>query len=341
MTARKARVLWIDDDPERQKDAENLSDEELTVEFKCEGLNFSAPGALREIARYDLLLVDYRLEKLPDQTIRYMGPAVLGLLRSVDDDTPAYLVSAQGAADLAKFPGLSGFEEFLKLAELQGVLRMRERLKDDVAGYRAIAAIRRRTNADAAILDLLRVPKASQPFLLEAVPSSVKQALVRSPTADVASGSPELPGRLGFARWVRRTLLQKAGPLLPSLHAATRVGMKEPRFRETRAFDAALYKGIFSKSHDRRWWAATIDGVVLERQRRLDLPPGLPWELGPKVFRLQKSDVAKCVVCGEAQPEIVARDTDTEREVPVHQRHSTPAPQRDFTPFFAEERVVE
>jgi hypothetical protein len=336
MTTKAARVLWIDDNGDREQDAKNLRDRGLRVEFRWQNLEALTPS---ELAGYDLLLVDYRFDSGPGQGKPFRGPAVVGLLRSVDDDTPAYLVTSESAAGRAKFSGLTWFEEYLSLDEIQDIRPARARLKEDVAGYRAIRAVRRETSADRAIRRLLRVPESSQDQLLEAVPVSVKAALTRGVDASVASGAPEVSGRLGFARWVRRVLLEKPGPLLPALHAATRVGMKEQRFRRTRAFTAATYRGIFAKSHEPRWWTAVLDDIVFSRQRQSGIAPGLPWEVGPRLFGVKARDRPSCIVCGDGGPETVARDADNGREAPVHQRHCSPDPERDFTPFFAEERV--
>src|SRR6266478_7933750 len=110
MAKKRARVLWIDDDPHRQRDADNLADRQLDVEFECRRIDQLKPVTL---ARYDLLLIDYRLDRSPGQTRPFRGPAVVGLLRSVDDETPAYLLSSESASQRAGFSGLTWFEESL------------------------------------------------------------------------------------------------------------------------------------------------------------------------------------------------------------------------------------
>jgi hypothetical protein len=338
MTQKKLKVLWIDDEDKRQQDAEHLCDRELDVEFRYQGIEEISP---HDLVKYDLLLVDYRLDKVVGPAKPFRGPAIVGLLRSVDDDIPAYLVSGESPSERAKFSGLTWFEESLSLREIQEPKRMRVRLKNDISGYKAISKVARGQNADRAISKLLGVPKNSQKSLLEAIPASIKAAVVRSDEAPLPSGAPEASGRLGFARWVRRVLLVKPGPLLSSLHAATRVGMKVPRFEKTHAFAGARYDGIFAKSHEARWWASQLDHVVFDKQRRTGIASGLSWELGRELFDLSGQEQPTCAVCGERYPEIVARDVDTKKEAAVHQRHSNPDPERDFTPFFAEERVFQ
>jgi hypothetical protein len=118
--------------------------------------------------------------------------------------------------------------------------------------------------------------------------------------------------------------------------------MKPSRFKETKQFEGCLYQGLFAGSVDERWWSSCIDDVLFAEARKRDVGVGPPWKIGPQVFGLRKEEQPVCEVCGELFPEFVARDSaNRTRETPVHQRCSRQDPDRDFVPFFLEERVFD
>jgi hypothetical protein len=255
----------------------------------------------------------------------------------VSDDIPAYMVSSENASKRAKFAGFTWFEDDFDLAQVQDVAWMRARLKRDIAGYRSIGKIKKDKKAQSALLKLLKVPAVCEPAAREAMPLSLRASWA----GKTVDGHPkELLGVLGFSRWVRRMLLVRPGPLLPALHAGTRAGLDEQRFSASTRFAGCRYDGIFADPSAARWWAGCIDNVVYTAQYNQKLPMGPPYVVGPKLFELKNKEFLRCAVCHKEYPETVARAVDDPKTLSaVHLRCSRPDTQRDFTPFFDEERV--
>lgn len=247
------RVLYVDDEDDRRtrRTAERVRQSDR---LKCERVD---PPKIeeRELRAFfdrdtDLYLVDQDLSGLRG----YLGSGLAGHIRTERSDRPIVLISRSSVShdrlrSADTFEELHVADEFIKKGHLngKGLSRVHALLEGLAAGY---ARLRQ---APPGKIDLRTVIGADEDEF-----DAVREA---SPPISRGERTP-----FAVARWVRSTLLEYPGLVLPPLHAAVMLGLAPEAFaqEEVRArFAGAEYDGVFAPP-DGRWWKGRLLRVATQ-----------------------------------------------------------------------------
>lgn len=338
-------IVWLDDEIDHKKDAENLSLRRETLE-----VIFLTPGEFEDFIKgvvtserdVDLYLIDDRLFKEKQAHLKPRGFTYAAIIREKFPETPIYFFSA--VRDLSGiFLGLAEAARNLAdcIVDLKDVLRHgSDFLYYDALDYRRIKEAKR--NNLEAIHKLLRAPKSDWQKIEQTLPDDLRGGISRTKDQTKnASGNV-----IAFAKWVRRTLLSLPGFLYDSLYAATKLGLTEDFFLDNvSVFDGAQYNGIFSHSMSNRlWWNSELDRIVFDiaEEELCDESSTDVREILRSYFKLREKDLPICAVCKNPHPDTVGinKYDPTERR-PVHFRCSRPHPKKIRVLYFDEIREFE
>ena len=320
MTSEKVKLLWIDDDLDHREDVRNLESKNRRLHIRFVIAN-EFEKILREKADTDLFVIDdkLRLGKYRD------GIAVAGQIRVKFPEVPIYLFSAWiGPRSIYGTLAEAAESSADKIVDIKEIRRKGHRiLYCDALDYRRIRYSRRGTVH--ALFELLHAPASDENRITMALPESLKKGLSSLSGKKPASGN-----AIAFAKWTSRTFLALPGFVFDSLYSATKLGMTQEAFdRHESAFKLARYDGIFAETREALWWGSILVETVFRRaatrfprDATIDLQ-----QLTPRLLRLGKSEIAKCIICGRERPDTVGmeRDDEEHREA-VHYRCSIPHP---------------
>lgn len=244
-------AILIDDDPKDLAYAERLS----RGSFSCtaERPRADVPVMVDFIEQKvnegtcDLLLLDYRLDSVPDPLqsapVRYRGGQLAAAVRERIPSLPLVLLTTERffQASIAIAPRL---RELYDSVVLKGDLAKRTRrasvaleLEDLASGCNMI-----RSSGASNAEDLARLLGGSAEDVILAC-------------RDVESYVPD-----AIARWILDELLQHKGLLVRDEEAAAILGIAQSSFNRVelrRAIESCEYRGPFAPSH-RRWWRARL-----------------------------------------------------------------------------------
>lgn len=334
MRTRGARVLWIDDDPDRRQMASQVAqtvgllDSVHPLELEEQTDNFKKLGDLLRKRRYDLILMDYDLagQRAPTPVLgatKFDGraPRMLGILHDRGaSNVPIYVVSGHFKdatrswkyVDLGRFDAVLGDEELDEPAFAQ-------RLRADALEYRRCLNACRKQSVDQELAKKLASvpPEAEGPFLeaaawlvragasTQAVPGSLWEAGQSYATLMLRGGA----STLEFLRWLRLCFLRVPGPLLDERRAAISVGMTPEAFRKrANDFRAARYRGAFGGTLGSYslWWRNSLEAIVYARAGRVGASESNIPSLAVKAFAIGKKEVQYCSVAKKRGEKVVA-----------------------------------
>jgi hypothetical protein len=318
--SKRQKIIWIDDNPDRQSTARDLGAAFVDVKNQDLGpvLEFMLKGPAPQ-----LVIIDHVLDKAGRNTQqilrkgstiaeglkeRWPACAVVGVTN--DDNLGGIDLRTKGTYD-ELFP----FQEFR---------RCFDRISGIAEGFGLLEKKRPRPQA---LVKLLKPPDDEVERLVDALSEDLK---TRSQDASVASR---------VYRWVGR-LMNRAGFLYDALWSATLLGLNESGFAKVcDTFEAAKYCGLFTRPDDARWWSAALSTKLY----KLCPPqPGeLSWHVGRRLPGVKKVHFSVCYRCKEAYPEIVAYlDEATEEQHAMHLRCTVPHPRHKRELFFEDIRMM-
>jgi len=328
-----ARILWVDD----AIATGGGTTQTLTLMQKTDGIHATGchPNAIDKYLErtFDLFLVDYRLNKEPDadqEKYEHTGISVAGLIRDNFPDLPIYLTSALIDDEASHKVESELFDRVIShktLTRLDGIIGVR----DDALDYRRIRNAKGRTSIKS-IHSLLRTLNSANSEVERVLPESFRHGL----GARQHERTPALPttvssGTIRFGKWVTQLFLAHPGVLYDELYAATYLGMTSRHFLGPFAKTVLeyLYDGVFSKTHDARWWKSGLTDLVVANPKAKTHGALRFIELAPKVLNIPKAARSRCLVCKNPFPETVAYDRDNhDRRGPAHLSCSEPDPDR-------------
>ncbi|MEW8287221.1 MAG: hypothetical protein AB2697_14630 [Candidatus Thiodiazotropha endolucinida] len=246
----------------------------------------------------ELFLIDYKLNEIENsegKKYAYTGTGLVGRIRDKFPEHPIYMVSRI----LEKRHLIEDVDLFDRLLMHESLTAREKTAKEilinDALDYQKIRRIRNRHSIKP-ILNLLSIPKGETKDFEELLPEQLKGG-IGDPTVHSSTGNIEftyqLSGAIRFARWTKRNLLLRPGPLYDDLYAATFLGMTEKYFVKSfidkyTSFDnkaTALYSGIFSNSSDKRlWWKGELTKYVLSQDESNEFPVTDIWRYAPRVL---------------------------------------------------------
>jgi CheY-like chemotaxis protein len=320
------QVWWVDDDDDRESDAEGLDEETDRIE-----VYFKSPEEVDELLQSvdegsdidlpDLILMDWFLNQQSDY--EGTGLALEGRIRDTFPEIPVYGFSAQGHdPDFESRRGGDRFDNLLPHSSLlQG--NAGEKLANHISSYHEIRNVK--GEGAEALIELFNPPSnVRSEKLPSALPTEFKNGIPNGEEYEHGDV-------LRFGNWVRDEFLERPGLLWDEQLTATKLGLKKGAFEEYQdEFKNAIYDGIFEPQEGARWWKSDIIGILLELSDKADLEFESPWSSAPDILNVDESELAECVVCQEHYPETVAyRSPDSDQRSPVHFRCSEIKKSRD------------
>jgi len=347
-------VAWIDDkftDPDdarttQAKAIDQAGGDGLSIEL----VPSTNDGFLDWVNRFsdidqprpDILILDFRLAQSPalagslklDDGYKLRKILELTPLRLV----PKYLVSAV-FHEKQVGPNIEGFEWIL--ADPVDSRSVSDQLISDGRDYRLIYDFMSKYSAKSeealrSLIGQLNTPEGSCEEVVDLIHHALGRARQSSNAKAHAqidsSGVGNEASALVFSRWLRGILLMRLGPLIDALSVANLLGADQDYYsRELAGLIAnqrpsASYQGLFKYLCSPRWWRAEIINWILESFGDISLGPLS--HLAPQMAaRLSIPDDcrARCAVCGELWPDVVAYDVEDSDELRQVHRYCSEA----------------
>lgn len=324
---RRQHYLWIDDNPDRRKMADQIQDsigaEIIFRNVKGQSLEKEVAEMLQK-AVPDLVLIDHFLDATRTDGLGLShGSTIAETLREHWQQCPIIGITAAKKRPNVDHHKESIYDELYSYRDFTHVV---DYLPIIVQGFRSLS--RSNFKSIKAIIRRLKASKDDWNRLESILPDDLKREF----------DDPTLPSRL--FKWIRHPLIERPGFLYDSLWAATLVGIKEASFEKVKEiFSGALYKGIFASPSEPRWWASQLRRILYEKCP--DSEGLLPWEVGRNLPGITKSDYSKCYSSGEPFPEVVAYvDEESDERHPMRLEYTVPHPKYEKLLFFEEIRIM-
>jgi hypothetical protein len=317
---KRDKIVWIDDNPDRQSTAKDLGANFVNV--KGEDLALVLNKVL-ESPPPQLVIIDHVLDKVGANKHRILLKGST-IAEGLKEKWPACAVVGVTNADNLKGIDIRTEGTYDALFPFQDFKKYFDRIGGIADGF-ALLAKKRLTQR--ALVKLLKPPEDEIPRLLDALDDDIKARL-----QDVSS-----PSR--FYRLVER-LLERAGFLYDALWSATFLGVNEAGFAKVAdAFELAKYKGVFARPDDTRWWS----GALASQLYKLCSPQAgeLSWHVGRRLPGIKKEHFSSCYFCKEDYPETVAYlDQASEEQYAMHLKCTEPHPLHKRELYFEDIRVM-
>lgn len=323
----KLKILWIDDDPKRKTDCENLA---IRLNEDAVFLNFRDKDVIAELNRIrsehepDLILMDHMLDMVGNGVIT-TGSSASEIIREKWPECPIICVTGvdQDKIDLHK---KSIYEEVISISEFSEFDSL---LLSITESFKLLNT--KRPNNINELLQILNAPNDDKVRLKAIIPHNLKKNY----------GDKSL--LITISRWVRHVLMRKPGFLYDRLWTATLLGIRIESFAKVeKHFENAKYDGIFFDKENERWWQSKTREILFAKFPESEI--FLPWELGRKLHGIKKSDYSVCLVCGKSvpAPETVGyKDDGKKRKIgPMHLRCTVSHPEFEKSLFFEEIRMM-
>lgn len=348
MINKTVKILWIDDEKERNKDAKNI-----TYNRKYLRIEVLHPKSKKMKERLveienkknlpDIFLIDYFLDLVPEEIngekYHTRALALAGKIRELVPEYPIYVITNKETDKKGIFfsETQAAKTTFEKILILKDVLREGH----NILYYDALdfKRLRESTRNDLSILfELLEAPEDIKERIKLVIPDELKEGLAFPESTEHPEGN-----AIQFAKWVQYTFLTTPGFVYDKLHAATHMGLNVESFEKiSPKLNKAKYSGIFSKTNEDVWWVSMLNNIIFSYKKAQKSNKTNPWEVAPIIFNISDKDRSKCAVCGGFFPETVGINLKDEKDLkPVHYKCSRPHPLKRRILYFDESRAFE
>ncbi|MCK4765610.1 MAG: hypothetical protein KAW12_25645 [Candidatus Aminicenantes bacterium] len=323
----KLKFLWIDDDPERKRESENMVkrlDVHLDfIDVKDKVLQETLENKLpRDMP--DLILMDHMLNKVKGSGIK-TGSTAAEVIRERWPECPIVCVTGVDVMKDIHSHQKSLYEEIIRI---DNISHSDKTLLAIANSFSELKESRPHNMND--LLNLFNPPEDDRERLTAVIPDDLKKEEFYNDKSLL----------LSISSWVRHTLMKKPGFLYDRMWAATLLGIKEESFAKVEnIFEDAEYRGIFADQSRERWWQSKLLEIIFSRNP--DSSSVYSWELGRKLDGITESDFSKCYSSKEDYPEVVAyTDEKSEKRAPVRLQYTVPHPGFEKSLFFEEIRMM-
>lgn len=317
------KIVWIDDNPEREGGATNLQDAiSVPVSFRgIKGKDIDAElDALFKEDEPDLIILDHNLEDA-DKAIFKKGSTFAVAIRDRWPECPIVCVTGENIKQINSLQKAS-YEEIFPYSSISEYY---DSILTIGFSFKHIRKNKPKTTID--ILQLLGVPEIEHEKLTAILPTQLKE------------GFDDVSLIVELSKWIRNTLLKRPGFLYDKLWTSTLLGVNEQGFEKiSQLFEPALYRGVFGSKASPKWWKSVLLDILYLKS---DVE-GLPWETGRGLPRLTEKDYSKCYATGAPYPETVAFIDSTEdaKTVPIKIKDSDIHPEYESLLYFEEIRLM-
>jgi hypothetical protein len=318
--SKRQKIIWIDDNPDRQSTARDLGAAFVDVKNQDLGpvLEFMLKGPAPQ-----LVIIDHVLDKAganTQQILRRGSTIAEGLKERWPGCAVVGVTNAPNLTDV----DLRTKETYDDLFPFQEFKRYFDRISGIAKGF---ALLEKKRPKPQAMVKLLKPPGDEVQRLLDALNDDLKTG-----SQDASVGS-------RIYRWVGR-LMDRPGFLYDALWSGTLLGLNQSGFAKVRdTFETAKYSGVFARPDDARWWSAALSTKLY----KLCTPqPGeLSWHVGRRLPGIKKEHFSICHRCKESYPEIVGYlDEATKEQHAMHLKCTVPHPLYGRELYFEDIRMM-
>jgi hypothetical protein len=294
-----ARIAWIDDNPDRSRTAAELEAEFIDVK------NADLAAKVEELLngpQRPLVILDHILDKTSSTNPVFQRGSTIA--EAIKEKWPACPVIGVTNADKVNEIDLRTKQTYDDLLSFSDFRTYFDRIRPIAADFASIGHSSFKQPAD--LVALLKPPADDEERLLGALTDDLKGCL-RDPSV----------GSRMYA-WVTQ-LMSRAGFLYDELWTETFLGLNNQGFAKVReVFEGAVYKGVFSRHNDPRWWGTALTELLYQQAEPQS--GQLSWHVGRRLPGIAPEHYSQCYLCqDETPPEVVAYlDASTEERHPMH-----------------------
>ena len=278
-------VIWIDDNPERKRTADDLGIRFVNV--RDADLAKKVEDLLRG-RQPKLIILDHILDKTATTNPLFKRGSTIA--EAIKEQWPACPVVGVTNVDNVRdidertkgiYDALFSFQDFHKHIDHLYTIRK---------GFALVA--RRRARSARKLVQLLKPPEEEVDRLVATLPDDLKKSFY----------DPSVASRL--YRWVDH-LTGRPGFLYDRLWAATLLGLAVSGFEKVaESFEKGKYAGVFTRDDEPRWWLTRISELLY---KQCDPEPGeMSWDTGRRLSGIRKEHFSRCYSCNKEFPETVA-----------------------------------
>ena len=322
----KAKILWIDDNPSRKKQAMDLQDESgINVEFisvKDKDLE-KVKMSIRDKYKPELVIIDHVLDKTKSTEGIRLGSTLTGFLRESWEGCPFLGITAAGNVskiDVEKYT----YDELIEGDRFSEYIQY---IPNVLKGFKKSA----NAKTIEEWINWLEPPKEEIVRVKGCMPHHVKTNI----------------NKKGFTnriyRWFRTKFYSMPGFLYDNDWVATFIGVKrEAISKYSEQLDKAKYTGIFNDPYNVRWWKAKLYQVIYSGCKDVSAASRSSQDVGNEVLKVKKEDRSICHVCKKKWPETIAYkdDSPTATLGQMHLRCTVAHPLYPYQPMFEEIRLM-
>lgn len=314
-------VIWIDDEPRRERTAKDLGAQFISARGK--DLALIIEKLLKRTQRPRLIIIDHVLNNTETKNPLFQkGSTIAEAIKEYWPGVPVVGVTNADNVGNIDLRTKQTYDELFPFLQFSNYIDRIEALKK---GFAAVGKLRAHSTRE--VVDVLKPPEEDVDRLVDAMPEDLKKLF-----RDFS-----VPSRL--YGWVRQ-LLARPGFLYDSLWAATFIGLNETGFEKASTyFEKAKYVGAFSSNDELRWWSSRLSELLYKRS-----PPKageLSWHAGRRLPGIKKEHYSRCYYCERDFPETVAYlDSASEQRRPMHLECTVLHPNYKRELYFEDIRVM-
>lgn len=319
--SKSTRIAWIDDNPDRSRTAGELQAEFINVK------NADLAKKVEELLngpQRPLVILDHILDKTSSTNPVFQRGSTIA--EAIKEKWPACPVIGVTNADKVDEIDLRTKQAYDDLLSFSDFRKYFDRIGPIAKDFARIGDTSFKKPAD--LVALLEPPSDDEERLLAALTDELKGSL-----RDASVGS-------RMYRWVTQ-LMSRAGFLYDDLWTATFLGLNTQGFSKVReVFDDAIYRGVFTRENDPRWWVSQLAELLYEQA---DPRSGeMSWHVGRRLPGITPKHYSQCYSCqDESPPEVVAYlDASSDERYPMHLKCTVLHPRYARELYFEDVRMM-
>jgi hypothetical protein len=323
----KRQIIWIDDDPNRERSADLLA-ESSSFPVKFEGMkNKDMAVELERILggpQPSLVVLDHVLDQTSTTTALLRRGSTIA--EALKEKWPACPVVGVTNRDRLNEIDVRTRQTYDDLFPLVNFGKYYEGIDTIARDFAKVAKSRVKTVAE--LVALFKPPQEETARLEAALPQDLKQSL---PDRSVGSR---------LYRWFKQMLRGRPGFLYDILWSATFLGLNEDGFERVQPlFKKAVYVGVFAVNNEPRWWKSKLADILYSKFESAE--GELSWHVGRRLPKIQPQHFSKCYVCDDDYPDTVAfLDTASEERRAMHSSCTVLDPRFKRELYFEDLRVM-
>ena len=319
--SKRARIAWIDDNPDRSRTAGELEAEFINVK------NADVAMKVEELLngpQRPLVILDHILDKTSSKNpIFQRGSTIAEAIKERWPTCPVIGVTNANNVGEIDLRTKQAYDDLLSFSDFH---RYFDRIGPIAKDFERIGNASFKKPAD--VVALLKPPTEDEERLLAALPDDLKGSL-----KDASVGS-------RMYQWVTQ-LINRAGFLYDELWAATFVGLNDRGFSKvSKIFDCARYRGVFARENDARWWVSLLAELLY---KQVEPQSGeMSWHVGRRLPGITSKHYSQCYSCqDESPPEVVAYlDASSDEQHPMHLKCTVLHPRYARELYFEDVRMM-